>query len=116
MNTMTKAQKDYINNVIRPVLIQMAIDDELPSDMNEIGYHHFEKATEEYNASPEQQRQKQIDNLAQYVSDHELSVEEQLEALEKADDDQCISGVIDLCEHCEDMGSLTVDKFYRDYL
>ncbi len=49
MNTMTKAQKDYINNVIRPVLIQMAIDDELPSDMNEIGYHHFEKATEEYN-------------------------------------------------------------------
>lgn len=116
MNTMTKAQKDYINHVIRPVLIQMAIDDELPIDMNEIGYHHFEKATEEYNASPEPQRQKMIDTLGNYVSGHDRDVEEQLDALEEADGDELLENVIDLCEHCEYLGSLTVDKFYKDHL
>ena len=113
---MTQAQKDYINNVILPRLVEMAIDCTLPMDMNKLGYHHFEKATEEYNASPEQQRQKQINTLAQYVSCHDRSVEEQLEALEEADNDDCIENVIDLCEHCKDLGSINVNNFYADYL
>lgn len=46
---MTEDQKQFITQVIRPVLIQLAIDNKLPVDMNEIGYHFFEKAVEQFN-------------------------------------------------------------------
>lgn len=46
---MTQQQKDFFNKVIKPKLIEMAINGTLPSDMNEINEYYFEGAAEKYN-------------------------------------------------------------------
>lgn len=46
---MTKEQKDFFNVVIKPRLIEMAIDNTLPMDMNELHYHAFEERATNYN-------------------------------------------------------------------
>ena len=46
---MTKEQEKFINAVILPKLIKMAIDCTLPVDMNELCHSHFLSEAEEYN-------------------------------------------------------------------
>lgn len=40
----TDEQKKFINEVILPNLVNMAVYDNIPSDMNELNYNHFEDA------------------------------------------------------------------------
>lgn len=55
MNTL-KQQKRFISEVILPVLIDLACDDKLPSDLNELSPGHFEKKIEAFNATDGVQR------------------------------------------------------------
>ena len=81
MKTMTKAQKDYINQVILPTIIDMAINDKLDSDMTLLSYHDFEEATEKYNDSPEQKKARAVKALGEYMSPDEYTVEEMYDTL-----------------------------------
>jgi len=113
---MTNAQKDYINNVILPRLVEMAINDELDSDMTILSYHDFDEATEKYNNSPEQVRQREINTLAQYVSDYDRTVEEQYDAYMEADGETCIGEVLDLAEAYEDWSLISCDHFHKEHM
>jgi hypothetical protein len=46
---MTKEQKDFFDEVIKPKLIEMAIDCTLPMDMNELHSSMFDQEAEEFN-------------------------------------------------------------------
>jgi len=46
---MKKEQEEFLNKVVFPKLIKMAIDCTLPSDMNELCHSHFEKEAIKFN-------------------------------------------------------------------
>jgi len=71
---MNEEQLRFFNEVIRPRLIQMAIDgDSALSDLNELSSAHFEEAAKEFNNSEESYRAKCINNLSHYVYEDDLS-------------------------------------------
>jgi len=80
---MNEDQKDFINKVINPKLIEMAIDGSLPIDMNEMCYSHFEEEATAYNNTPEQKLKVRAKDAAHYLYESGgLSIGEQVKALE----------------------------------
>jgi hypothetical protein len=70
---MNEEQLKFFNEVIRPRLIQMAIDgDSALSDLNELSSAHFDEDAKEFNSSEESYRAKCINNLSHYVSEDDL--------------------------------------------
>lgn len=46
---MTKEQRKFLDEVVLPKLVQMAIDDTLPLDMTQLSSFHFDEEAEEFN-------------------------------------------------------------------
>jgi len=70
---MKEEQLRFFNEVIRPRLIQMALDgDSALSDLNELSSAHFEEAANSFNNSEVSYRIKFVDNLSHYVSEDDL--------------------------------------------
>jgi hypothetical protein len=70
---MSEEQLRFFNEVIRPRLIQMALDgDSALSDLNELSSAHFEEAANVFNNSEVSYRAKCINNLSHYVSEDDL--------------------------------------------
>jgi len=88
---MTNEQRHYINAVILPTLVDMAINDELDSDLNLLSYHDFEEATEKFNNSPEQVKARRLKTMGDYFcedDDEGITLESQLEILESFEGDK----------------------------
>ena len=70
---MNEEQLRFFNEVIRPRLIQMAIDgDSALSDLNELSSAHFDEDANKFNNSEESYRAKCIENLGHYVSEDDI--------------------------------------------
>lgn len=72
-------QNHFIKEVILPVLIDLAINDKLPLDMNELSPGHFEKKLKDYNKTDNavyKERALVTDTHAQLVSAYQ-SMQEQ---------------------------------------
>lgn len=70
---MNEEQLRFFNEVIRPRLIQMAIDgDSALSDLNELSSAHFDEAAKDFNSSEESYRAKCINNLSHYLAEDDL--------------------------------------------
>jgi len=46
---MNEEQKKFLDEVVLPKLIKMAISDELPLDMTQLSSYHFDEEAEEFN-------------------------------------------------------------------
>jgi hypothetical protein len=46
---MTPEQRDFFYDVIKPKLVEMAIDCTLPMDMNELDEYHFDEEAKKFN-------------------------------------------------------------------
>lgn len=46
---MTEEQIKFLDEVVLPKLVQMAINDELPLDMTQLSAYHFDEEAEEFN-------------------------------------------------------------------
>lgn len=115
MNEMTKVQQDYIDSVILPKLIEMAMDGSLPMDMNDLSSYHFDEETKAYNSKENTvaKHQKQIDRLGWYLAEDDI--EDALHRLEC--EDPCttdMNDVVQMGEAFEDLGYMTIDKFWKD--
>jgi hypothetical protein len=67
---MNEEQLHFFNSVIRPRLIQMALDgDPALSDLNELSSAHFEDMAKRYNDSDEVVHGQAIEKLGHYVSE-----------------------------------------------
>ena len=82
---MNEEQLRFFNEVIKPRLIQMAIDCSLPSDLNELQDSHFEEAAKTYNNSDEVKRRDRVERLSYYISSDDL--DGALRLLENEEDD-----------------------------
>lgn len=85
---MTQEQKDFINTVIIPRLIEMEDNDEL--DVNSLSAHNFDEFTERYNSSPEQINARKLKTMGNYFcecEDEGISLASQLDILESFDGD-----------------------------
>ena len=70
---MNEEQLKFFNEVIRPRLIQMAIDgDSALSDLNELSSAHFDEDANKFNNSEESYRAKCINNLSHYLAEDDL--------------------------------------------
>ena len=72
----TKAQKDFLTNVILPTLAKM---DNV--DLTKLSEIDFEEPTKEYNNSDEVMLEKKLVNLGKYVNDEHKSLERQLKVI-----------------------------------
>ena len=79
---MNEEQLRFFNEVIKPRLIQMAIDCSLPSDLNELQDSHFEEEAKTYNNSDEVRRRARMDKLSYYTHEDDLGAA--LDALDRA--------------------------------
>jgi hypothetical protein len=70
---MNEEQLRFFNEVIRPRLIQMALDgDSALSDLNELSSAHFEEAANVFNNSNASYMVKCVNNLGHYVAEDDL--------------------------------------------
>ena len=82
---MTQEQTNFFYDVIKPRLIDMAIDGTLPSDMTTLDAHMFAEAARAYNNSGDVQHGRKLDALSHYICDDDdryRSTEEALSLLE----------------------------------
>lgn len=59
----------FFNEVIKPRLVQMAIDGTLPSDMTELTHHHFDNDAKAFYNTNIYRQANAIDRLENYVSE-----------------------------------------------
>ena len=108
MCKMTQNQKDFMSEVVIPTLIGKGITGVRVSD--------FEAHAEAFNDSTAQARHRKMIALGNYVSTDEQSLEEQMEALEKADVNANVGDVLSLCEAYEGYGTMAVGRFRSTYI
>ena len=117
MNQMTNVQKEYINSVILPTLVNMAIEGTLDSDMNILSHADFEAATEKFNAMPDTavRHQRQIDILSVFVAEDD--VEDALERLlNETSHSATMDDVVTMAHHAKSLGCMPIDSFWNDYM
>ena len=112
---MNADQIKFFNEVIRPKLIEMAIDCTLPSDMNEIHWAHFEEEAKQFNKDNERSvALKKAEDILFWGSTDSLSVEEQVKLIESHDTDSDIIEWIDGVEVVQSFEtSFTVKTFLQ---
>lgn len=111
---MNQDQANFFYSVIKPRLIDMAIDGTLPSDMTTLDAYQFDEAAKAYNNSGDVKRGRQLDALSHYICDDEdryQSTEEALTLLEaqaEIDGDVFADDIVLVWEPLE--GRYTVDS------
>ena len=110
---MTESQKAFIAEVIIPQLVEMAIKGKLPDDLNQLSAETFEKKTAQFNSSKEETRRTKIDRLSNFVCTDPTSAYESLMSAKRS---RYLGDVVSLAEYCQDLGSITVNFFIKDYL
>jgi hypothetical protein len=83
-----KATKYLLNEAIKSILVNMAINDELPMDMNNLDIHSIvEQAENDCLKDPMYNASKRIDNALEILSvDEDDTIEKQLALIEEAAD------------------------------
>ncbi len=86
---MTQEQKDYLNQVVLPKLVSMAVNDDLPLDMTTLYAEHFEEETNEYNRN--RLMYNRAKNALEFaIFDDADTIEEVMEVLDRIDKDETI--------------------------
>lgn len=68
---MTQEQKDFLNLVVLPKLVDMAINDTLPLDMNTLCAEHFEDEATEYNNSSDKHIKACVEEARRILCDND---------------------------------------------
>jgi len=91
-----------LNEAIKSVLVDMAIDCTLPSDMTQLDIHSVvDKAKQNLNDDPQYIKVCQIEKLGNFVSGDETEIIQMLEVLNAHEDPNEITGFIDGITMCE---------------
>ncbi len=72
----TEEQKKFFNDVIKPALVNMAIYNNLPSDINELSIHDFEmiQRAEEWYESLSEEDQTDVDMYVSHEDWHNMNL------------------------------------------
>ena len=110
---MKPTQKNLINLVIIPQLIEMAMNGTLPDDLNQLSAEIFDAKINEFNQSETEIRLDKINTLGNYVCE---DPEEAYDKLVNADPEKLVGNVVSFADHCDDFGYMTVDEFMCNHL
>lgn len=86
---MTQEQKDYLNEVVLPKLVKMAINDDLPLDVTQLYAEHFEEESKQYNKNRVKYN-RALNALEFAIFDDGDTVEQVMDFLDKLENDKSI--------------------------
>ena len=117
MNLKIKDMNKLFREAVKAQLVQMTINDELPTDMTTLDIDDvFSKAEKSLETNEEYKRVSKIKNLSKFVSfNSEISISSMLDTLEKYHDGKEIVGYIEGIDMLDRYAtSFTVDQLIEE--